>query len=69
MRKRKVFVAELECGADMSFEIFPDASVIAGGKEDDGYFSISPDRTENLTKGDVKEFFVVFRELLKEAKK
>ncbi len=69
MRKRKIFVANLSCGMEMSFEIFEDGSVTMGGEPDDSFVRLGPGDTQDMQKHDVTELFVVFRELLKEAKK
>jgi hypothetical protein len=69
MRKRKIFVAEFNCGIEMSFEIFDDGSVTLGGEPDDGYVALSPALTMELNREDITELWVTLREVLKESKK
>jgi hypothetical protein len=68
MRKRRIFVSEFKCGVEMSFETFPDGSVTMGGEPDDSYVHLSPERTMDLCRDDVKELWVTLREVLKETK-
>ncbi len=69
MRKRRIFVAEMKCGVEVSFESFEDGSVVIGGEPDDGFIRISPTETMDLCRDDVKELWVTLREVLKETKK
>jgi len=69
MRKRKIYEAEFSCGDTMSFEVFENGDVTVGGENVDSYVVLSSTQDTSLTRTDVKELFVVFRELLKASKK